>query len=69
MCDMVLVIWFCVPVGVLGSGVVSQGVGIVLFIFFVLSAAVFTRYWYPELQHGIVITVGYGALLSAIIFR
>ena len=67
-CDMILVIWFCVPVAVLGSDVVSQGVGIVLFIFFVLSAAVFTRFWYP-LQNGIVIIVGYGALLSTIIFR
>ena len=66
---MIPVLWFCVPVGVLGSGVVSQGVGIVLFIFFVLTAAMFARFWYPEWQHGIVITVGYGALLSSIIFR
>jgi hypothetical protein len=69
-CDLIPLTWLSVPAAVLGSGAVSQGVAIVLFIFFVLSAALFSRFWYAESQQqGLMITVAYAALLSAVIFR
>lgn len=61
-------IWFCVPVVVSGLGFVSPAIAVALFIFFVLSAAVLMPHVFPEQQLGIVFTIGYGALLSSIIF-